>query len=338
MSDTVQAAQARLSAVATSLGDAFDPESFGLPWYASIEDRAVRVVRSNQAIGLVEAARAHIDALIEAARQVRELVGPNGRVMPTPDEVDGLRTLSRIHVETTDALRAAGSLLDVLGGLTVLCLGLPINPTWADSRQLLKLEPRPASPSEAQTEAVETVRNAVAAALGSGPPGWLEWTIESRNAEVHRGRSLSVWMPVPTKRPRRILVHTRMEPRRVTRQFPHLRRQPDLSDAETVLTGSQHADLWLHEPAQDTLDGLTRECGRLAGALAQVLPDLDPGAFNWPEEEWALQPRSQRARAAAEFAGFDPERPAPVADAMVLNPREAKRLLTVEKLRLEQDG
>jgi len=146
------------------LADAFDPAAYGLPWYASIEDRVVRAVRSNQAVGLVDAAVSHLGALGEAARQVRALVGPNGRTMPTPAEVEARAELERIDVEVTDALRAAGSLLDVLGGLTVLFLGLRVSPPLADSKHLLTVEPQPVEPSDRQRAAIEHFRDVAAAA------------------------------------------------------------------------------------------------------------------------------------------------------------------------------
>lgn len=59
---------------------------------------------------------------------VRLLVGPNGRTMPTPEDGPARQVTERIYVEITNALRAAGSALDVLGGLTVPFLGLPVSP------------------------------------------------------------------------------------------------------------------------------------------------------------------------------------------------------------------
>src|SRR6266545_7869647 len=101
------------------------------------------------------------------------------------------------------------------------------------------------------------MREVVGNAADAGPAGWVAWTLESRNAMVHRGRSIAIWLPVPTIGDRaQIVVVTDMNPVRVIRQFPHLRRQPDLSDAESVLSGAVLADVFLREPAQDTLDGL----------------------------------------------------------------------------------
>jgi hypothetical protein len=315
------------------LDASFDPDQFGFPWYGRIEDRAVRAVRSNQAMSLVDAASAHAQALTEAARQVRDLVGPNGRTMPTPQEVEERRNLQRIQVEITDALRAAGSLLDVLGGLVVLFLGLPVNPSFANSTHLLSCKPEPSYPSEAQAKAVENFRGVARVE----PPGWIEWTAESRNALVHRGKSMSFWMPVPRRSERRLFVMTDMAPHRVTRQFPHLLRQPDLSDAESVLRGGGFEDVYLREPAQDTLDGLGRQCSTIAAVVAEALCDLveSMGDFSWPTQEWGLQPRSKRADAADAFRGFNPAHP-PASDALLMNPRDAKRLLPLERLRRER--
>jgi hypothetical protein len=62
-----------LSGLGRDLAEAFDPSLYGFPWYTSIEEVAVRAVRSNQVIDLVDAAAAHLDAPLEAASHVREL-------------------------------------------------------------------------------------------------------------------------------------------------------------------------------------------------------------------------------------------------------------------------
>jgi hypothetical protein len=328
-----------LARLGAALADAFDPDVYGLPWYASIDDRVVRAVRSNQAIGLVDAAVSHLGALGEAARQVRELVGPNGRTMPTPVEVEARSEMERIHVEITDALRAAGSLLDVLGGLAVLFLGLPVSPPFADSRQLLECRPDPITPSDEQRMAIERFREAVEGVLAAGPTGWVAWTVESRNAMVHRGRAIAMFLPVPTGTDRaQIVVVTEMDPMQVIRQFPHLRRQPDLSDAESVLSGRQLGDTLLGEPAQDTLDGLHDHMSALATTVVAALHDLigDLATFVWPSERWAIGQRSARAILAEEFSGFVADPPQINLDALVLHPREAKRLGVMELLRREQ--
>lgn len=319
------------------LVDAFEPELYGFPWYASIDDPATRGVRSNQAIILTDAAAAHLEALADAAEQLRDLVGPNGRVMPTSAEAEERRRFGRVQAEITDGLRAAGSVLDALGGLTVLFLGLPIVPPLADSRNLLTCEPSPRNPTAEQREAVERVKSGVARALSAGPEGWLEWTIEARNAMVHRGRSLTTWLCPPARVDRsRIVLVTGMSPQRVMRSFPHLPRQPDLSDAESVLNGGAYEDVYLHEPAQDTLDGLALHCSALTASVTGVFEDLvdELAGFAWPAAEWAVQPRRDRARRADAFRGFDPTVPAADISGLVLNPREAKRLGPMERLAL----
>ena len=328
-----------LAELERKLVDAFEPEIYGFPWYTSIEDAATRAVRSNQAITLTDAAVAHLEALADAADQLRELVGHNGRVMPTPAETEERRQLDRVQVEITDGLRAAGSLLDTLGGLTVLFLGLPVAPPRADSQQLLTCEPSPRNPTAEQCEAVERVTNGLNTALSQGPEGWLDWTVEARNAMVHRGRSLTSWLPVPTRVDRsRIVVVTNMTPQRVVRTFPHLPRFPDLSDAEIVLNGGEYADRYLREPAQDTFDGLALHCSAVAASVANVLAGLSDelSGFTWPSTEWALRPRTARARRADAFHGFDPAAPAAELSGLVLSPRDAKRLTTMERLRLQR--
>jgi hypothetical protein len=80
MSDPEEQGKGSVGVLGESLSEAFDPDQYGFPWYRSFEDPEIRAVRSNQAIGLVDAAAAHLDALLDSASQVRELVGPNGRL------------------------------------------------------------------------------------------------------------------------------------------------------------------------------------------------------------------------------------------------------------------
>ncbi len=121
---------------------------------------------------------------------VRLLVGPNGRTMPTPEDGPARQVTERIYVEITNALRAAGSALDVLGGLTVPFLGLPVSPPFADTRRLLRCEP------------VST----------GGPP-------KERRDQRFGPATRDAALPP--------------------------RRQPDLSDAESVLIGSTYQDICL---------------------------------------------------------------------------------------------
>ena len=156
---------------------------------------------------------------------------------------------------------------------------------------------------------------------------------------VHRGRALASWLPVPSRLGSRpIIVVTDLNRIRVTRQFPHLRRQPDLSDAESVLIGRQLEDTLLGEPAQDTLDGLHDHMSALTATVVAALYDLigDLVTFVWPSERWAIGQRSARAILADEFSGFVADPPQINLDTLVLHPRDAKRLAVMELLRREQ--
>ncbi len=187
--------------------------------------------------------------------------------MPDKNNAEEVRNHERIRVEITDALRAAEILLDVLGGLSVLFLGLTLDPTRATGTQLIDVEPAPSDPHPDQATAIETLRKTVSA-QAAAPSGWLDWTLESRNALVHRAASMSIWRQVPSKLPKRWLaVVTQTDPARVLRQFPHMRRLPDLSDAETVLMGIKYDELWLFEPAQETVQALAGHCASLTAMV-----------------------------------------------------------------------
>jgi len=329
--------RSELHDLAEDVNERFDPDAFGL-WYATIENRSIRIVRSNQVVDLIGTALNHMLAVQHGANRVHELVGPNGVAMPDPGAEDAH---SSISTEIADALRAAGSLLDVLGGLTVLLLGLPTHPSSATSRHLTALDPAPRDPTPEQHAAFNRFRERSKDALGGETEGWVEWTLETRNAMVHRGWGIAAFFPVPPSGPRRGLeVRTALPVHRLVRYFPHLRRYPDLTDTESVLAGAQAADLWLPEPAQETLSALASRLWDVAQAIASefkaVLPSLS--SFSWPAEAWRLRQRSQRARAADGFRGFVAGRDAPQMDFIVMHPDTAKRLLPAETLRREAQG
>jgi hypothetical protein len=106
---------------------------------------------------------------------------------------------------------------------------------------------------------------------------------------------------VPSLAQRRpVVVVTKMDRVRVLRQFPYLRRQPDLSDAESALSGRKLDDTLLKEPAQETLEGLCEHMSALTAAVVAALLELIGGlaTFVWPSERWAIAERSSRAHSA----------------------------------------
>lgn len=339
MESALERARDALTKLDAATSGAFDSEARGFAWFAAISDPAVRVVRSNQVIELIGTSRSHLDAVADAARAVAELVGPNGRVMPSVDDAEAIAEQDRVWVEITDGLRAAGSLFDVLGGLATLFLGLAHPPTRADYRHLRDCAPLPAEAADTQRRAAESLKSSVSDALHQGPAGWFEWTLESRNAMVHRGRAMATWFPAAAGVPsEKLFVVTEKPPHQLLRYYPRLRRMPDLSDAETVLAGARYQDLYLNESAQETLRGLAERSALLVTAVAKVLlSTLDTlDGFFWPEEQWALQERGNRSARADAFTGFDEDGMPINADAIVMNPQTAERLLAAENVRRER--
>ncbi len=326
----VGAALSRFEALANG---AIDPDSYGLSWYASIEDAAVRAVRSAQVIATIRAIRSHLEALTLGAADVRRLIGPNGRTVTgsSPEE------LVRINTGISNTLQSAGSLLDVLGALATLSTGIAVDPSAADSRHLLNenlgIEPAAA----AQRALLQAMRDAIGAPDGTDPAGWISWTIELRNALVHRGSMMAMWCPARTRTTGPpIAVVSKEPPHHLTRQFPHLRRRPDLTDAETILLGLRMEDLVVREPAQQTLDGLAGRCAEVVVSIMDLITATLPqlSAFSWPQRAWRLKaerrPRAQRADA---FEGFAVDASFTIGSTLTLNSGDAQRLLLVERLR-----
>jgi hypothetical protein len=108
---------------------------------------------------------------------------------------------------------------------------------------------------------------------------------------------------------------------------------------ESVLYGTPFQDVVFREPAQDTLKGLSTHLARFTTSIAECLTDLMPqlDQFTWPDQKWALMERHEQALEADAFRGFEPERPAPQTHALYLHPREAKRLLTMQRLKEQRE-
>jgi hypothetical protein len=332
---------AALNGLERRVVDDYDPRHWGLRRYAAISEVAERAVASDLLISLCEGAKTALLDLAIASTRYRELLGPNGRTMPGPDTtLEDRIELTQMESASTDCFRALGSALDCLAGLCVLVIGLPLSVQRAEGSWLLR-RPRGAAPSDPQEAAWAAVAAQVADAADAPHPGWLAWALETRNAVIHRGQLLRIWLNRPGRRgpgEPQLLVRSETPARYLMRMEQHLRRRPWLPDMHAMASGVEINALWLSEPAQKTLEQLQGRVTALAGCVSGALVETWDGGmhnFKWPATAWQLQSRdaSWRVELAEQFSGFEPEYPTPPPSELRMHTDSAKRPALAQMLR-----
>jgi len=321
----------------------YHPDAWGLARFASIEDVVDRAVASDLVVSSLEGARTAVVAIGLRQRQHADLVGPNGRTMPGP-ETSVEFALEQIELDTcvTDCFRAVGSAMDCLAAASVLLTGAPLQVQRAEGSWFLRRldEDRRPSPAAAQEQAWNEVAAAVTQEGNTPSRGWLAWSLETRNAVVHRGQLLRTWLNRPGRAAGspQLLISTATDPAYLMRMEPHLRRSPWLPDMHAMTSPPRRTtELWLPEPAQRTLehvrDGTVRIVERSARTLSAIWDAGMPG-FVWPSDRWNLARRDDdwRLGLAAEFGGFEPEYPVPPPAQLRLHPDSAVRAHLAQNL------
>lgn len=324
--------------------DDYEPEQWGISRFRAIEDVEERAVASDLLISLCEGAKTALLDLAIASQRYTDLLGPNGRTMPGPETRLAERVeLAQMDGASTECFRALGSTLDCLAGLSVLIIGMPLSVQRAEGSWLLR-RPNGRPAPHPQEERWNSIVAAVSEQADIFQPGWLAWALEARNAVVHRGQLLRVWLNRPSQRRPgnpQFLVRTRTPAQYLIRVEQHLRRRPWLPDMHALVGGRDINELWLTEPAQVTLDDLRRRVSELAAAVASSLADTWDTAmatFEWPVESWQLDPRGSgwRIELAERFAGFEPSYPVPPPDQIRMHGDSAKRPALAQRLRQER--
>lgn len=231
--------------------------------------------------------------------------------------------------------------MDCMAAASVLLTGAPLSVQRAEGSWFLRRadqDRRPSIPA-AQEAAWDNVANGAVREGDTPSRGWLAWSLEMRNAVVHRGRLLRTWLNRPPRRSGApLLVRTDTDAVYLMRMEPHLRRSPWLPDMHALTAQDRPAtDLWLPEPTQRTLahvrDGTVRVVERAARELTTVWDSGMPD-FVWPTDKWDLARRDDgwRVALAAEFAGFEPDYPAPPPAQLRLHRDSAVRAVLAQKL------
>jgi hypothetical protein len=324
------------------LGDELSVEAMGFIGLADIADERLRAIASDLLLASVGGIETNLREASEHAGLLTRLIGPNGRTMPDirrPDEMEEMWDIDR---ELTGFFRAIGSTLDCLGATAIVMLRLPTAIHRASVESLVGLRARADAGEGERAAAWGRAAEAFETGLLRGPEGWFEWTLEMRNAVIHRARQLRIWLPRPSPPVapgNRILIATETPPHRLIRYELHLRRSPWLADMDALSGTGSAADNWLPEPSGQTTKGILEQVlavvDPMVGSLSETWAQTATGdlVLPSPTSEWAPGAPTERARRAARLEGFDPAYEVPPLDAIVMNPRDAKRAAIAEGLR-----
>lgn len=235
-------------------------EAWGFERLSELEEEQ-RALVSDQ---FLSAAYGLQDALTDASvtrREVHEHTGPTGiRYSGKGDSLSDMLRYVQLRRSVAGFFDAVGTALDCLAAILVVATRAPISVQRADFGQLRQLD------SDAQHKAFEqdipqsqrdiwsALSDALAAAESEGPEGWLDWSLEMRNALTHRGRVTNIYLP--RRISGQIAVPPNSEPQALFRYDLFLRRRPWLPEIEGMLAANSLPDSVLDEPAGRTVDGL----------------------------------------------------------------------------------
>jgi len=216
-----------------------------------------------------------------------------------------------------------GSALDCLGAAIIGVLALPTSILKADLDRAIAALGKVKTP-RADGEKVQAAFGAVLATFvaTAGPPGWLPWTMDTRNMLVHRGRRLQLSQLVP-REPVRLSAGGR--PITLARSVRQLAQDPQLSEVEAFVSAAAPV---LTEDATTTLEGVMASTLALSEKAAASLVEIwrqrraEPALLVQPKEQWP----EGRSTASRGFSGYRAGTVPFNIDALVAHPTFVRRL------------
>ncbi|MBS2993620.1 hypothetical protein AC1659_30530 [Rhodococcus erythropolis] len=252
-------------------------------------------------------------------------------------EIDRRRE-AEIGAHRTAFFRSIGSTLDTLAGVTIVVSALSLNVLRADFGMLCtsdtsdtyprltgpaggKLRKALATDTSDGAHAQETLLRGIrAAVVAAGPPGWVQWTLETRNSFVHRSQWLKMTM------------HDRPHRTAPTNWIRPLPRTPAQSEGAALRAADTLTDTYLTEDALASMHGVLESVDAVIKAVIEQCSHLwtrrraNPHLLEQPGSQWTAP------TTAASFDGYRPgsaQRAFDNADAILVHPTEGKRLLTL---------
>lgn len=311
-----------------------DENVFGIGWWAPHLGTKSRILISHH---LVECIKSISTNMIEAALHLHEAldfweresefvansfsIDSAGRPhleMPRREkpEDDSANHMATMHA--VGFFRAAVGALDCLAATSVGVLGLPVDIKRVDTGRA-----KSALKNSAETLHQEFLSKLNDGIADAGPEGWLNWMVEMRNMNVHRGRR---WHLIELT-PKPHLFRSDGTPLFRTASIEHLPSRPDESQVEALLSPRPSV---LTERGEDSLRGALKSSTSLIEIVATQLLAAwrvrkgNPALIPQPAEQWPDRTRDD----SFEFEGFRPGSAPYNPSAWISNPEMGRQFRT----------
>lgn len=293
----------------------------GYRQFAAVTDERERAALSDETCQAVQAVGTNLMEMRLHEKDLASLVAAGLPLAGTGSPPSHYEAAARVDQHLAGFFRALGSTVDCLAAAAIGILLAPRDILKAGHLDLLALDDGRARATAGQRAAWQSIQAAINEHREREPRGWLDWSLETRNAIVHRARQLSMLMPSHAVEPRAAISVVTDDPVKVvtatSRGVPHLRRRPWLGDLPDLGSSARIGDIWLLEPAIVTLMGLREHLNDLvegiAGQLLIYWEDISCGAIS------LLGCPTLRRRAKdlpvtsrESFSGFAPPIPLPI--------------------------
>jgi len=290
---------------------------------------AARSVRSNLHSALVQLA-SYREARYKSDNALRLWLSNTGSIsVPQGPHLDELS--ARLNAHQQALFTALGAALDCTAAVCVAVSGLKMNVRRADMPALLPTSDDADFPTEGRSQSLKSamrltpepvaemqeqiLRGIRGSYLAAGPPGWLRWMLDARNAAVHREQSANYIFFEGDKKTG-LTVHRK------------LHRHPQMSNLQSVRSANSVAALLLEEDALVTMRECIRSTSLLVNGVGAVVE------AEWSKRRIALDIRvpigdQWKSADPSAFDGFEPGsakfEPKP-GTVLVMNPRDSARL------------
>lgn len=312
-----------------------DETTAAIGWWGDAGDGRERLIADHfvHAAGdlpkLLLEARIHLMDLIDIwARQEAEWQ-PRLEQNPTAQPFDGTQTLDddldgiREDMNLAGFFRALAQVMDCLAVVVIGALDLPLDIHRASWTRITKaLKSAEADPARATVAA-----DLLTALDAAGPPGWLDWVLDSRNMQLHRPRLMRIVQPTVLGGGLTIPGHALVERARLTH---HLPSAPKTSFIEAFVIAAGPDGAYLTEDGQLTLEHALHSVATAVAGFCGLLESWWSERRGDPELQVQVNAAKQWTRRpgpADRFGGYAPGSATfDGASAMVINTSVARRL------------
>lgn len=287
----------------------FEPRNWGYRQLSDITDEIDRTVISDQIRGAADAVATNLFEVRLHEQDYNDLIGVEGLRVPT--DVESAIARSRLDMHLTGFFQAFGSTLDCVAATAIGILRVPRSIHRADFNHLavLALFSQEAQAVAADQRAAWDRLRALLDNHRAGPPqDWLDWSLELRNALLHRAKNFMLMFNRPRQSQIEVVSENDEFPWWLVRFDPNLSKRPWLPDMAMFPTADTITDAVIAEPSSTTLRGLAMALNDLVEAATALLLELwdaaDTGALQLPAPTAAWRASFNPNQLA--FEGFAP--------------------------------